>query len=108
MCSVSSHFNHCTTFGLFVLFGLQSDETDGRAASDDDFQNESTFACRKPTAERQQVQQGKAKVCVAAGGSTADPKPELLFIIYPDLYITVCSELHVYLGTKLWKIGAFA
>lgn len=69
MCSVLAHYR-CTTFSSFVLFGLQSDETDGRAASDEDFQNESVFGRRKPAAERQRVQQGKAKVCVATGGTT--------------------------------------
>ncbi|XP_070698797.1 Fanconi anemia group M protein [Pempheris klunzingeri] len=38
-----------------------SDEMEGEAVSDDDFQNESVFTRRTTAAERQQVQQGKAE-----------------------------------------------
>ncbi|TKS86701.1 Fanconi anemia group M protein [Collichthys lucidus] len=38
-----------------------TDEMEGEAASDDDFQNESVFTRRTAAAERQQVQRGKAK-----------------------------------------------
>uniref|UniRef100_UPI003AAB205B Fanconi anemia group M protein n=1 Tax=Centroberyx gerrardi TaxID=166262 RepID=UPI003AAB205B len=47
-----------------------SDETEGEAVSDDDFQNDSVSIC-KPAAHRpvrQRVLQGKAKVCLATGG----------------------------------------
>ncbi|KAM9341532.1 Fanconi anemia group M protein [Symphorus nematophorus] len=45
-----------------------SDEMEGEAVSDDDFQNESVFACRPVAAERQQVHQGKAKHAVRRKG----------------------------------------
>ncbi|KAM3595007.1 uncharacterized protein V6R79_017061 [Siganus canaliculatus] len=46
-----------------------SEEMEGGDVSDDDFQNVSVFTHRTTAAQRQQVQPGKAKVCVETGGS---------------------------------------
>ena len=40
--------------------------------SDDDFQNDSVFIRKAAAAEKQQVHQGKAKVCEATGGSESE------------------------------------
>ncbi|XP_069008492.1 Fanconi anemia group M protein [Embiotoca jacksoni] len=55
-----------------------SDEADGEAVSDDDFQNESTFTCRTKAAERQRVQQAGAKhAACRAGHQFLDAEAEL-------------------------------
>lgn len=69
-CSITNH-QQCAGFDSFVLLiCLQSDDFEGEAVSDDDFQNESVSTHRSAAAaERQRVQKGKTKVCVATGGS---------------------------------------
>lgn len=69
---------------LFSVFFLQSDEIEGEALSDDDFQNESVFTRRTKAqgAERQRVQEGKAKVCMATDGSAGCCDLNLNYIVY--------------------------
>lgn len=71
---------------LVLLICLQSDEMQGEAVSDDDFQNESGFTRTATShgAERQRVQRGKAKVCVTADGSANPSESEIyhLFLMF--------------------------
>lgn len=46
---------------------IQSDEMEGGALSDDDFQDESLFTLRKPAATITRVHYEATKVCVATG-----------------------------------------
>lgn len=74
MYSITSHSRR-SVFNVFaLLLGLQCDEMEGGAVSDEDFQNRSVLTNRKPAVERQRVQKGKAKVCVATGGSARNLK----------------------------------
>lgn len=74
MYSIISH-SWRSVFNVFaLLLGFQSDEMEGGAVSDEDFQNRSVFTHRKPAVERQRVQNGKAKVCVATGGFVRNQK----------------------------------
>lgn len=69
------------------------DETEVEAVSDDDFQNESSFTRRTAVgAERQRVQLGKAKVCVATDGCAGCCDLNLNDVIYPPCF---CSRHHM-------------
>lgn len=71
---------------------------EGEAASDDDFQDESLLPRRTAAhgAERQRVQQGKAKVCVTADGSAEHCDLNLNYVIYFSCFhITTMNEWHL-------------
>lgn len=91
-------------FDSFTFFiGLQSNETEGEALSDDDFQNESVFTRRTTAegAERQRVQQGKAKVCVTTDGSTGCCDRNQNDIIYSSYcHKTHCMQCMVHNGCR--------
>lgn len=84
--TVASLWRNVTVTSVINESVLQLDETQDEAASDEDFQNDSVFACRTsvPGVKRKEMQQVRDQVCSGAFHSKLLFQP--FFLIVPKMY----------------------